>query len=101
VLVVHGLLDDEVSASSVVDAAKAWARQDQCQPEPVSETLGWNIEYDVFRGCEAAADVQLYLLTDTGHEWPERVEDLTAAKRWSDLMSTTTVALTFCETYAR
>ena len=28
-----------------------------------------------------------------GHEWPERPDDLADAKRWVDLMSTTTIAL--------
>jgi len=101
VLAIHGLLDEVVSPPSVFDAAKAWARQDRCQPDPLWETVGWNIEYYDFHRCEAAVDVQLYLLTDTGHEWPERVDDPTAAKRWTDLMSTTTIAMAFCETYAR
>ena len=47
VLAVQGALDEAVSPSSVVDAAKAWARQDRCQPEPVSEMVGW--EHRVLR----------------------------------------------------
>ena len=34
-----------------------------------------------------------------GHEWPERPDDLADAKRWVDLVSTTTIALMFCESH--
>ncbi len=101
VLALQGELDEAVSPSSVVDAAKAWARQDGCQPEPRSESVGWDIEYVEFRGCENAAEVQLYVLSDMGHEWLERPDDLGDAKRWADLVSTPTVAMAFCETHAR
>ena len=101
VLARQGALDETVSPSSVADAAKAWARQDRCHPEPVSETVGWNIAYYEFERCEDAVEVQVYVLSDVGHEWPERVDDLSDARRWADLMSTTTIATAFCETYAR
>ena len=43
---------------------------------PFSEAIGWDIQYFEFHGCENAADVQLYLISDMGHEWPERPDDL-------------------------
>ena len=45
--------------------------------------------------------MQLYLLADMGHEWPEPVLDASDATRWADLMDTTTIAVAFCEKYAR
>ena len=33
-----------------------------------------------------------------GHEWPERVDEPTNARRWVDLMSATTIAMSFFET---
>jgi polyhydroxybutyrate depolymerase len=101
VLVVQGALDEAVSPSSVVDAARAWARQDRCRPEPFSEVDGWNTVYYKFDGCDSFVDVELYVLTDMGHEWPEPVDNLNDAKRWADLMDTTSIASAFFETYAR
>ena len=100
VLALQGQLDEAVSPSSVFDAAKAWARQNGCQLEPFSATIGWALEYIEFRGCENAAEVQLYTLSDMGHEWPQRPNDLRDAKRWGDLVNTTALAMTFCETHA-
>ncbi len=76
VLAIQGALDLAVPPSSVVDAAKAWARQDGCQPEPIWEIVAWSSSYYDFERCAAAVDVQLYMLSDMGHEWPEPVDDL-------------------------
>ena len=101
VLVVQGALDEAVSPASVVDAAKAWARQDRCQAEPVSVTVAWTSSYYEFGRCEDAVDVQLYMFSDMGHEWPEPVDDASRARRWADVIDTTTIAMAFCENYSR
>ena len=101
VLAVQGALDETVSPARVVDAAKAWARQDRCQPEPVSAVVAWTSSSYGFERCEGAVDVQLYMLSDMGHEWPEPVDDAGQARRWADVIDTTTAAMRFLENYSR
>ncbi len=101
VLVVQGAQDDAVPAASVLDAAKAWAHQDRCQPEPVSTIVVWSSAHYEFQQCDDAVGVQVYLLSDMVHEWPEPVDDLGNARRWADVIDTTAIALAFCRTYAR
>lgn len=101
VLAMQGALDEVVPTSSVDGAARAWAAQDRCQTDPSSEMVGWNVVYLEYAGCEGAVEVQLYLISDMGHEWPERVDDPRTARRWADLMSTTTIAMSFFDANAR
>ncbi len=99
VLVIGGARDQAVAPPSVVAAARAWARQDRCQAEPASQIVAWTSSFSEFELCADAVDVQLYLLSDAGHEWPEPIDDLASATRWADVIDTTTIAVAFCDTY--
>jgi poly(3-hydroxybutyrate) depolymerase len=100
-LAILGERDEVVAQSAILDATKAWAHQDGCRPEPVGETVGWHIEHYEFQRCMDGSDVQLFMLNDMGHEWPKHSDDPRNAAWWADLMSATTVAITFGETFAR
>ena len=57
--------------------------------------VGWNLGSYEFEHCAGGTAVQFDLVSDMGHEWPVRVDELGEAQRWADLMSTTTIAMEF------
>jgi polyhydroxybutyrate depolymerase len=57
-----------VRLPSAEDAIRRWAEQDRCDPEPVVERIGADVEHWTFEGCEA--DVEAYWIDGGGHVWP-------------------------------
>ena len=89
-------------AAPVLDQPPARGRLPACRAASSSGAIfAWTSAFYEFERCEGTVGVKLYLLSDMGHEWPEPLDDLRDARRWADVISTTTIAMVFCETYAR
>ena len=78
---IHGLQDTVVNyygngfSKPIEDVMDYWADINNCTPEPdTSEIFGNNGGgiHDVYSGCDNQTNVELYLMTNMGHNWPNQ-----------------------------
>jgi polyhydroxybutyrate depolymerase len=85
VMIFHGKQDDVIAYfggptpssldagrvdKSVADAVNFWAGMDACSNRTTDTLAGGNITHDMFGGCQANTEVQLYSIEDGTHSWP-------------------------------
>jgi uncharacterized protein (TIGR03437 family) len=85
VMIFHGKQDDVIAYfggptpssldagrvdKSVADAVNFWSGMDACSSRTTGTLAGGNITHDVFGGCQANTEVQLYSIEDGTHSWP-------------------------------
>ena len=76
---IHGLQDTVVSyagngfSKPIEEVMDYWVNNNNCESEPdTSEISGSNGggTHDVYSGCDNETNVELYLMTNMGHTWP-------------------------------
>ncbi|MEZ5138475.1 MAG: hypothetical protein R2711_06825 [Acidimicrobiales bacterium] len=69
-----GTVDPEGSPNEGVTGTLSniapWAENAGCDPEPVVERLGDDVEHRRYEGCDVGLGVELYTIDDGGHTWP-------------------------------
>jgi polyhydroxybutyrate depolymerase len=65
---------------SVTDSVQFWVYANGCRPGSQRDTsANGKVIRDSYTGCRDGADVVSYILTDTGHVWPELARDKLSA----------------------
>lgn len=52
------------------DNAAAWAESARCDPDPLIERIGDDVERWRYEGCEPGVGVELHTIEGGGHTWP-------------------------------
>jgi len=58
------------------DTIAGFARSSGCEPDPVTERIGPDVELQRYQGCDDGAAVELYVIEGGGHTWPGSPIDL-------------------------
>ncbi len=78
---IHGLQDTVVNyygngfSKPIEDVMDYWADINNCTPEPDTSEISGNNGggiHDVYSGCDNQTNVELYLMTNMGHNWPNQ-----------------------------
>ena len=76
---IHGLEDSVVSyygntfSKPIEEVMDYWVAHNNCTSEPSSSDIGGSNGggiHDVYSGCDNLTNVELYLMTNMGHNWP-------------------------------
>ena len=62
----------------------SWAENAGCDPDPVVERIGGDVEDRRYGGCDLGLDVQLYTIDEGGHTWPGAAIEIGATTQTID-----------------
>jgi polyhydroxybutyrate depolymerase len=79
----------------------SWAEGGGCEPDPVIERVGEDVERRRFEGCAAGVSVELYSIAGGGHTWPGSDINLGPAGETTQTIDATELTLDFFEAHPR
>jgi polyhydroxybutyrate depolymerase len=85
VLHVHGSNDDTIDISDAQRSITTWAQLDGCTGQPQVDQPAAQLEHTVYASCKAGTAVELYTVSNGGHEWPSD-SVLPASQTWSGVI---------------
>lgn len=78
-----------------------WAENGGCDPEPVEEMIGDDVEHRTYEGCDEGVGVELYTILGGGHTWPGSAIDIGPPEWTTDTISATELMLTWFADHPR